>query len=99
MPRKEPRFKVARSRELPHDIVVFLLDNPYEVQHVRYRMADAEERRTRPAREQAERDRRAKLPLKRCPGLLNGDCSTLTPGGYLCGDCNGEFSSDPDAYK
>jgi hypothetical protein len=84
---------------LPADVYKFLLEHPEEVQHVRHRMADAEEKRTRPAREAAERERRAKLPLKQCPGLLGGDCTNMTPGGYICDDCNAEFASDPDAYK
>jgi hypothetical protein len=86
-------------KRLPQDVVQFLQDNPDELQHVRYRMQDAEEKRTRPAREAAERERRAKLPLKQCPGLGYGACSNMTHGGFICESCQAEFSSDPDAYK
>ncbi len=87
-------------KRLPSDVATFLRENPKELQTVRFRMQDLENERTRPRREQAERDRRAALPLSKCPGLLGpSSCDNMTPGGFVCDDCNAEFSSDPDAYK
>jgi hypothetical protein len=86
------------AKRLPSDVRQFLLDNPDEVQHVRYRMADAEERRTRPARIEAEKARRAALPLEPCRGNGYG-CGRMTPGGYECDSCVQEFKDDPDAFK
>ena len=91
---------MARKPQLPSDVLQFLLDHPDEVQHVRYRMQDMENKMLQPLRDEEERKRRAALPLKKCPGLLGpNSCSNMTPGGYICDDCNAEFSSDPDAYK
>lgn len=87
------------ASRLPKEVVQFLLDNPDELQHVRYRMADAEEKRTRPAREAAERERRASLPLKKCTALPYTNCQNMTPGGYICDDCAAEYREDPDAFK
>jgi hypothetical protein len=88
------------SRGLASDVIDFLLDHPEELKHVMHRMQDVEERRTRPMREHAEQERRAALPLKPCTGLLGrNECGNETPGGFMCDDCNAEFSSDPAAYK
>jgi len=84
--------------KLPKEVVQFLLDNPHELEHVKSRMIDAEERRTRPARIAAEKERRAKLPLAPCNGL-GYKCSNLTPGGYTCESCLQEYRDDPDAFK
>ena len=92
-------------KSIDRDVIEFLADNPNALQAVRHWMQDLENERTRPQRErpqreQAERDRRAALPSKPCPGLLRkNECGNETPGGYMCDDCNAEFSSDPDAYK
>lgn len=84
-------------KRLPADVVAFLQD-PLELQRVRYRMMDVEERRTRPIREAAELKRRSKLPLEPCNGGGYG-CGTLTPGGFACASCAQEQHDDPDAFK
>jgi len=86
------------AQRLPADVRDFLLNHPEELQHVRYRMQDMEEKRTRPAREAAERERRAKLSPAPCTGFGYG-CGTLTPGGFPCESCVQEFKDDPDAFK
>jgi len=94
---KQPR--ISNERELPSDVLQFLLDHPDEVQHVRYRMKDMEERMMRPIREEEERKRRAALPLKKCTALPYTNCQNMTPGGYICDDCAAEYREDPDAFK
>ena len=86
-------------KRLPKDVVDFLLGDPKEVERVQSRMKDVEERRTRPMREAAERERIAKLPLKPCPGAGGYGCGRPTPGGYLCEGCIEEYRNDPDAFK
>jgi hypothetical protein len=97
-PSTATEYTMAMAKRLPPEVVEFLLAHPDEVQHVRHRMVDMEERRTRPAREEAERKRRAALPLKPCAGGGYG-CGTLTPGGYACDSCAQEQHDDPDAFK
>lgn len=81
------------------EVVEFLIQNPKELQRVKDRMHDLKLEAERPQNEAAEKARRAKLPMKNCPGLGYGKCSNKTPGGFVCKQCNDEFSSDPDAYK
>lgn len=82
------------------DVMIFLANDIKELTLVKHRMIDVENERTRPVREAEEAARIAALPMKPCRGLLGkNECGNSTPGGFMCDDCNYEFSSDPDAYK
>lgn len=87
------------AMRLPREVVEFLAGDPKELERVKSRMKDVEELRQRPIREAAEKERRTKLPLKKCTALPYTNCQNMTPGGYICEDCAAEYREDPDAFK